>query len=90
MFIGDFADRTGRRPAYIICFIIYIASNIGLALQDSYAALIVLRCLQSSGISIALRCLRLVLPISAPNKSKGRLWASSWQGTSWDQLSDRL
>jgi multidrug resistance protein len=51
MFIGDFADRTGRRPAYIICFIIYIASNIGLALQDSYAALIVLRCLQSSGIS---------------------------------------
>ncbi|KAJ5597875.1 Major facilitator superfamily domain general substrate transporter [Penicillium hordei] len=51
MFIGDFADRTGRRPAYIICFVIYIASNIGLALQDSYAALIVLRCLQSSGIS---------------------------------------
>lgn len=51
MFIGDFADRTGRRPAYIICFVIYIASNIGLALQDSYAALIILRCLQSSGIS---------------------------------------
>ncbi|KAJ5962038.1 hypothetical protein N7501_006979 [Penicillium viridicatum] len=51
MFIGDFADRTGRRPAYIICFVIYIASNIGLALQDSYAALIALRCLQSSGIS---------------------------------------
>ncbi|OQE43436.1 hypothetical protein PENCOP_c003G04818 [Penicillium coprophilum] len=51
MFIGDFADRTGRRPAYIICFVIYIASNIGLALQDSYTALIILRCLQSSGIS---------------------------------------
>lgn len=51
MFLGSFADQTGRRPAYIICFIIYIASNIGLALQDSYAALIVLRCLQSSGIS---------------------------------------
>lgn len=51
MFFGDFADRTGRRPAYIICFTIYIASNIALALQNSYAALIVLRCLQSSGIS---------------------------------------
>lgn len=51
MFFGDFADRTGRRPAYIICFTIYIASNVGLALQNSYAALIVLRCLQSSGIS---------------------------------------
>jgi len=51
MFLGSFADQTGRRPAYIICFIIYIASNIGLALQNSYAALIVLRCMQSSGIS---------------------------------------
>lgn len=51
MFIGSFADQTGRRPAYIICFIIYIASNIGLAVQDNYAALLVLRCLQSSGIS---------------------------------------
>lgn len=51
MFIGNFADQAGRRPAYIICFVIYIASNIGLALQDSYAALIVLRCVQSAGIS---------------------------------------
>lgn len=51
MFLGSFADQTGRRPSYIICFVIYIASNIGLALQDNYAALIVLRCLQSSGIS---------------------------------------
>lgn len=51
MFLGSFADQTGRRPAYIICFVIYIASNIGLAVQEDYAALIVLRCLQSSGIS---------------------------------------
>ena len=51
MFLGSFADQAGRRPVYIICFVIYIASNIGLALQDSYAALIVLRCLQSAGIS---------------------------------------
>lgn len=51
MFIGSFADQAGRRPAYIICFVIYIASNIGLALQNSYAALIVLRCVQSAGIS---------------------------------------
>ena len=51
MFLGSFADQAGRRPVYIMCFVIYIASNIGLALQDSYAALIVLRCLQSAGIS---------------------------------------
>ncbi|GAB1193351.1 hypothetical protein APSETT444_002565 [Aspergillus pseudonomiae] len=51
MFVGDFADKAGRRPAYIGCFILYIAANIGLALQNNYAALFILRCLQSAGIS---------------------------------------
>ncbi|PVH74067.1 MFS general substrate transporter [Cadophora sp. DSE1049] len=50
-FIGNFSDRNGRRPAYIICFVIYIGANVGLALQNNYAALMVLRCLQSSGSS---------------------------------------
>ncbi|KAJ9249688.1 hypothetical protein DTO195F2_8425 [Paecilomyces variotii] len=48
---GGFADSAGRRPAYIICFIVYIAANIGLALQRNYVALIILRCLQSTGSS---------------------------------------
>lgn len=48
---GDLADMTGRRPVYVIGFTIYICANIGLALQDNYAALLVLRCLQSSGSS---------------------------------------
>ncbi|KAL2866079.1 MFS transporter [Aspergillus lucknowensis] len=51
MFVGDFADKAGRRPAYLVCFLIYIAANIGLALQDSFAALFVLRCMQSAGSS---------------------------------------
>jgi multidrug resistance protein len=51
MFVGDFADKAGRRPAYMVCFLIYIAANIGLALQDNFAALFVLRCLQSAGSS---------------------------------------
>jgi multidrug resistance protein len=51
---GDLADMAGRRPAYILAFIIYLGANIGLALQDSYAALFVLRCLQSSGSSGAI------------------------------------
>lgn len=51
MFVGDFADRAGRRPAYLVCFLVYIAANIGLALQDNFAALFVLRCLQSAGSS---------------------------------------
>lgn len=49
--IGDLADRTGRRPLYIATFTIYFAANIGLALQDSYAALFTLRMLQSAGSS---------------------------------------
>ncbi|PSK54127.1 Quinidine resistance protein 1 [Elsinoe australis] len=51
LLVGDLADMAGRRPAYIFCFVIYIAANIGLALCPSYAALMVLRCLQSSGSS---------------------------------------
>jgi multidrug resistance protein len=50
-FIGSFADNQGRRPAYLIGFVIYIGSNIGLAINNSYAGLMVLRCLQSCGSS---------------------------------------
>lgn len=50
-FMGTFSDASGRRPAYILAFVIYTAANIGLALQNSYAALLVLRCLQSAGSS---------------------------------------
>lgn len=51
---GDLADMAGRRPSYIIAFIIYLGANIGLALQNSYAALFILRCLQSCGSSGAI------------------------------------
>ncbi|RYP89998.1 hypothetical protein DL770_003901 [Monosporascus sp. CRB-9-2] len=50
-FIANYSDRHGRRPAYAICLVIYLAANIGLALQSSYPALMVLRCLQSTGSS---------------------------------------
>jgi multidrug resistance protein len=50
-FMGTFSDASGRRPAYILAFTVYTAANIGLALQNSYAALLVLRCLQSAGSS---------------------------------------
>ncbi|PHH87449.1 hypothetical protein CDD83_8859 [Cordyceps sp. RAO-2017] len=48
---GDFGDMAGRRPAFIVAFLIYLVANIGLALQRNYAALMVLRCLQSAGSS---------------------------------------
>ncbi|KAH6650472.1 major facilitator superfamily domain-containing protein [Chaetomium tenue] len=50
-FTGSLSDNIGRRPLYIVCFVIYIGANIGLALQHQFAALMVLRCLQSSGSS---------------------------------------
>lgn len=53
-FMGNLADTSGRRPAYIIGFTIYIGACIGLALQTSYPALLVLRCLQASGSSTSI------------------------------------
>ena len=48
---GDLADMTGRRPLYIPGFIVYIGACVGLALQNNYAALLALRCVQSAGSS---------------------------------------
>ncbi|OCK72898.1 MFS general substrate transporter, partial [Lepidopterella palustris CBS 459.81] len=49
MMIAGFSDKAGRRPAYIICFTIYMIANLALALQDNHVALLVLRMLQSAG-----------------------------------------
>ena len=49
--LGDLADRIGRRPISLVALTLYLGANIGLALQHSYAALVVLRCLQSAGAS---------------------------------------
>ncbi len=50
-FMGDLADQGGRRPAYILMSVLVVASNLGLALQNSYAGLFVLRMVQSAGAS---------------------------------------
>lgn len=49
--MGSLSEFAGRRPVYIICFTIYIGANIGLALQNSYLALLIFRAVQSSGSS---------------------------------------
>ncbi|KAK4168380.1 major facilitator superfamily domain-containing protein [Cladorrhinum sp. PSN259] len=46
---SGFTDSLGRRPAYIICFLLYIPANIGLAFADKYRQLLIVRCLQSAG-----------------------------------------
>jgi len=48
---GDLSDQIGRRPVYLLTFAIYVGANVGLALQHNYAALLVLRALQSTGCS---------------------------------------
>ncbi|KAH8848314.1 hypothetical protein MCOR27_003567 [Pyricularia oryzae] len=50
-FMGDFADQSDRRPAYMLMVTLVFCANIGLALQKSYPALLVLRMLQSAGAS---------------------------------------
>ncbi|RAL63908.1 hypothetical protein DID88_003096 [Monilinia fructigena] len=47
--IAGFSETAGRRLAYIVCFVIAIIANLGLALQNNYYALLFLRMLQSAG-----------------------------------------
>lgn len=49
--LGNAADKVGRRPVYIVALSIYFVANIGLAVQNSYPALLVLRMVQSAGSS---------------------------------------
>ena len=49
MILGSMADQLGRRPVYLLMFSVYTLANIGLALQTSYPALLLLRMLQSAG-----------------------------------------
>ncbi|GAB7336978.1 hypothetical protein MBLNU457_g2399t1 [Dothideomycetes sp. NU457] len=51
MIIAGFSDNCGRRPAFILCFVIFMAANLGLGLQNSYVALLILRMVQSGGSS---------------------------------------
>jgi multidrug resistance protein len=52
--LGGLADNFGRRPIYLISFSVYVLANLGLALQNAYPALLVLRMLQSFGCSAAI------------------------------------
>ncbi|CAK7213778.1 hypothetical protein SBRCBS47491_001921 [Sporothrix bragantina] len=49
MFLGGMADGIGRRPTFLLCFVIFIAANIGLALCRNYVSLLVVRMIQSAG-----------------------------------------
>ena len=48
---GDAADMFGRRPVYMVTLSLYFCANIGIAVQKSFVGLLLLRMLQSAGIS---------------------------------------
>jgi multidrug resistance protein len=77
LMIARFSDNSGRRPAYIICFILYIAANIGLALQNNYVALLILRCFQSAGSSGTVALCQGVVADIATSAEKGKYVAYS-------------
>jgi len=49
--LGDMADTMGRRPLFLFAILTYTVANVGLAVQRSYPALLVLRMVQSAGSS---------------------------------------
>lgn len=66
------SDSSGRRPSFLICFVIFIAANIGLALQTNYAALLVLRMVQASGCSAAIALTNAVVADIATSAERGK------------------
>ncbi|KAL9109568.1 MAG: hypothetical protein Q9227_005748 [Pyrenula ochraceoflavens] len=76
--IAGFSDNAGRRPAYVVCFLITIAANIALALQSNYAALLVLRCVQAAGSAGTVALAYSVVADCASSDERGQFvgWAS--------------
>lgn len=87
LIIGDLADQAGRRPAYIFCFVVYIGANIGLALCPNFVALMVLRCMQSSGSAPTIALASGVVADIADSSERG-----SWMGiaTSFSNIAPAL
>jgi hypothetical protein len=50
-FSAQLSDTAGRRPVYLVCLVLFLAANLGLGAQNSYPALLILRCFQSAGSS---------------------------------------
>ncbi|ROW11421.1 hypothetical protein VMCG_01539 [Cytospora schulzeri] len=76
-----FSDRYGRRPAYILCLAINFGANLGLALQNDYSNLMVLRCLQSSGSSGTIALGQAVLDDLTTSDQRGKFLAYLSIGT---------
>ncbi|KAI1329429.1 putative major facilitator superfamily transporter [Xylariaceae sp. FL0255] len=70
--IGDLAHQIGRRPVYILVLILYFAACVGLAVQRSYPALLILRMIQSAGSSGTIALGIMVVSDLVPPHARGR------------------
>ncbi|KAI9901041.1 hypothetical protein N3K66_002858 [Trichothecium roseum] len=71
MFVGSLADSGGRRPAYLVCFVVYIAANIALALAPNFEALLGIRCVQSTGSAPTVALCQAVVADIATSAERG-------------------
>jgi multidrug resistance protein len=71
-FIGTMSDNNGRRLSFIVCFVIFIIGNIGLALQTNYVALLILRMVQAVGGTAAIALTYAVVADIATSAERGR------------------
>ncbi|KAB5585277.1 major facilitator superfamily domain-containing protein [Coniochaeta sp. 2T2.1] len=76
------SDTLGRRPVYLLSFSLYAAASVGLAFSgDSYAALLVLRALQSAGSSATLSLAYSVVSDYAVHAEQGKFLAPMMTAT---------
>lgn len=74
------SDSSGRRFSFIVCFVVFIAANIGLALQTNYVALLLLRILQASGCSASIALSIAVVADIATSAERGRYMGYATSG----------
>ncbi|PWI64188.1 hypothetical protein PCL_12051 [Purpureocillium lilacinum] len=69
--LGDLADKIGRRPVYLFMMSVYCVANVGLALQNNWTALFLLRMLQSCGSAATIAVGYGVVSDIAPPSKRG-------------------
>lgn len=78
---GDAADLLGRRPVFLLMFTLYTVANVGLAVQDSFLALLLLRMLQSLGCSATVAVAYGVVADIATSAERGSMLGFSMVAT---------
>lgn len=66
------SDNSGRRLSFILCYVIFIIGNIGLALQTNYIALLILRMVQAVGCTAAIALSFAVVADLATSAERGK------------------